>query len=80
MRTVKNFAALAIILAAAMNVQAAEPLNADSLKLVGMEKVSKPAPYQMLTITVANFQVELCAIPATETEPLRLVRKELCSK
>ena len=80
MRTIKNSLITLAILAAAMNAQAVEPLNADSLKLFGMEKVSKPAPYQMLKITVANFQVELCAVPATETEPLRLARKELCSK
>lgn len=80
MRTIKKSLIAIAILTAAIGVQAVEPLNADSLKLVGMEKVSKPAPYQMLTITVANFQVELCGIPATETEPLRLMRKELCSK
>jgi len=43
-------------------------------------RIEKPAPYKMLTIKVANYQVELCGIPATETEPIKLVRKELCSK
>ena len=80
MRTIKSTIIAIITLLVSVTSMAAEPLNADSLKLVGMEKISKPAPPQMLTIIVANFQVELCGIPATDTTPLQLVRKELCSK
>jgi hypothetical protein len=73
----KSIAMVAALIMATSATQASEPLTQESLKQVGLN-ISKPAPYQMLTITVANFQVELCGIPATDTEPVRLVRKELC--
>jgi hypothetical protein len=70
-----SFLAVALLaVVAATQPAVAEPLNAESLKQFGLTGVAKSAPYQMLTITVANFQVELCGIPATDTEPVRLVR------
>lgn len=77
MRTTTFIAVVVIALLAAVQAFAAEPLTQTNLNQIGL-RVEKTAPYQMLTIKVANFQVELCGIPATETEPLRLVRKELC--
>jgi hypothetical protein len=79
MRATTLVAVTILALLATAKAFATEPLTQASLNQIGLH-TEKPAPYQMLTIKVANFQVELCGIPATETEPIKLVRKELCLK
>ncbi len=82
MRSIKNLILVAAVIASTFTTQVMaeeQPVTKD-LKLFGLTDIAKPAPYRMLTITVGNYQMELCGIPATDTEPIRLVRKELCTK
>lgn len=72
-------AAIGVVsLAAGASTAKAAPVSFETRDLPHGVKAAPPK--DMLHITVGNFQPDLCIVPATDTQPLRLVKKEFCTK